>query len=232
MHAQKADDVYIHHHFTFNFTCMTGASLMPDIVAEMQAQGYYAHLHLAKSSVIQTLTVLGLKSSNEHRHGGKTGGVAWSDIVSDTEAVVAQYFGEMPHGTKCVVGMSFVGHSGIALVKQDLMHRIAFHDAGLMTDAGHVPYGGVFMQTNAQDAGNRVVSCMTTVTCFNECKEGWNMHNQQLMVAHSTQDKVRGVRGKIACPFFDSDSSVHIQDGGKGENASHRLFYVFALLFF
>jgi len=40
---------------------MTGASLMPAIVAEMQAQGYYAHLHLAKSSVIQKLTVLGLK---------------------------------------------------------------------------------------------------------------------------------------------------------------------------
>jgi len=32
--------------------------------------------------------------------------------------------------------------------------------------------------------------------------------------------------------FFDSDSSVHIQDGGKGENASHKLFHVFALLFF
>jgi len=44
---------------------------MPAIVAEMQAQGYYAHLHLAKSSVIQTLTVLGLKSSHEHRHGGQ-----------------------------------------------------------------------------------------------------------------------------------------------------------------
>jgi len=73
---------------------------------------------------------------------------------------------------------------------------------------------------------------MTTVTCFNECKEGWNMHNQQFMVAHGVQDEVRGVGGKIACPFFDSDSSVHIQDGVKGENASHRLFYVFALLFF
>ena len=43
MHAQQTDSVYIHHHFTFNFTCMTGASLMPAIVAEMQAQGYYAH---------------------------------------------------------------------------------------------------------------------------------------------------------------------------------------------
>ena len=52
------------------------------------------------------------------------------------------------------------------------------------------------------------------------------------MVARGVQDEVRGVRGKIACPFLDSDSSVHNQDGGKGENASHRLFYVFALLFF
>jgi len=99
--------------------------------------------------------------------------------------------------------MSFVGPSGLALVKQDLMHRITFHDAGHMKDAGHVPYEGVFMQTNAQDTGNRVVSTMTTVTCFNECKEGWNMHNQQLMVVHGVQDEVRGVGGKIACPFFE-----------------------------
>jgi len=114
------------------------------------------------------LTVLGLKSSHEHRYGGKTEGVAWSDMVADTEAVVAQYFGEVPEGTKYVVGMSFVRPSGLALVNQDLMHRITFHDARHMKDAGHVPYGGVFKQTNAQDTGNRVVSCMTTVTCFNE----------------------------------------------------------------
>jgi len=72
-------------------------------------------------------------------------GVAWSDIVTDTEAVVAQCFGEVPHGTKYVVGISFVGPSGLALVKQDFMHSITFHDAGHMKDAGHVPYGGVFM---------------------------------------------------------------------------------------
>ena len=44
-------------------------------------------------------------------------------------------------------------------MNQDLMNRITFHDARHMKDAGHVPYGGVFKQTNAQDAGNRVVSC-------------------------------------------------------------------------
>jgi len=38
MHVQEADNVYIHHHFTCNFTCMAGASLMPAILAEMQAQ--------------------------------------------------------------------------------------------------------------------------------------------------------------------------------------------------
>mmetsp|Transcript_42007 Transcript_42007/g.61734 ORF Transcript_42007/g.61734 Transcript_42007/m.61734 type:complete len:122 (+) Transcript_42007:373-738(+) len=81
----------------------SGASPMPAIVAEMQAQGHYAHLYLAKSAFIQKLTVLGLKSSHEHRHGGKTGGVAWSDMVANTEAVVAQYFGELPEGTKYVV---------------------------------------------------------------------------------------------------------------------------------
>jgi len=102
----------------------------------------YAYLQLSKSSVIQKLTVLGLKSSHEHRHGVKTGCVAWSDIVIDTETVVVQYFGEAPHGTKYVVGMSFVGPSGLALVKQDFMHRITFHDAGHMKDAGHVLYGG------------------------------------------------------------------------------------------
>ena len=65
---------------------------------------------------------------------------------------------------------------------------------------------------------------MTTVTCFNECKEGWNMHNQQLMVAHGVQDEVRGVGGKIACPFLDSDSSVHIQDGAR-EKVHHTDFF-------
>jgi len=49
---------------------------------------------------------------------------------------------------------------------------------------------------------------------------------------HGMQDEVRGVGGKIACPFLDSDLSVHIQDACKGENASHRFFYVYALLFF
>jgi len=88
---------------------MTEASLMPAIVAEIQAQRYYAHLHLAKSAVIQKLTVLGLQCSHEHRYGGKTEGVAWSDMVADTKAVIAQYFCEVPEGSKYVVGMSFVG---------------------------------------------------------------------------------------------------------------------------
>jgi len=65
----RAENRYIHHYFTFNFRCMAGTSLMTVIVAEMQVQGYYAHIRLAKSSVIQTLTVLGLKSSHEYRHG-------------------------------------------------------------------------------------------------------------------------------------------------------------------
>ena len=39
--------------------------------------------------------------------------------------MVAQYFGEVPRGTQYVVGMSFVGPSGLAQVKQDLMHCIA-----------------------------------------------------------------------------------------------------------
>jgi len=194
---------------------MTGASLMPAIVAERQAQGYYAHLHLAKSAFIQKLTVQGLKSSHEHHQEGKRGGVLWNDMVANTESVVAEYCGEVPQGTQYAVGMSFVGPSG-------LMHRITFHDAGHMKDAGHVPYAGVFMQTNALDSGHRVVSCMTTYTCFNKCKEGWNIHNQQLILARGVQDKVLDVGGKIACPFFDSDSSVYIQDGGKGENALYR----------
>jgi len=140
--------------------------------------------------------------------------------------MVAQYFGEVPRGTQYVVGMSFVGSS-----KQDLMHRITFHDAGHMKHEGHVPYSGTYMQTNALDSGHKVVSYMTTYTYFNECKEGWKIHNEQLMLAHGVQADVRGVGGQIACPFFDSDFSVHIQDGGKGENASHRLFFVMALLF-
>jgi len=95
-----------------------------------------------------------------------------------------------------------------------------------MEDTVHVPYGGVFIQTNAQDVGNRTVSCMTVVTCFNECKEGWNMHNQYLMVTHGVQDEVRGIGDKIACPFFDSDSSVHIQDGER-EKTHHTDFFTF-----
>ena len=67
-------------------------------------------------------------------------GVQWTDIAADTESVVAQYFGEVPQGTQYVVGMSFVGPSGLAQVKQDLMHRITFHDAGHMKHQGHVPY--------------------------------------------------------------------------------------------
>jgi len=181
---------------------------------------------LAKSSFIQRLTVQGLKSTHEHRKEGKRGGVPWTDIVADTESMVAQYFGEVPRGTQYVVGMSFVGPS-----KQDLMHRITFHDAGHMKHEGHVPYSGTYMQTNALDSGHKVVSCMTTYTYFNECKEGWKIHNEQLMLAHGVQADVRGVGGQIACPFFDSDFSVHIQDGGKEENASHRLFFVMALLF-
>jgi len=204
---------------------------MQAIVAQMQAQGYYAHLHSAKSAFIQKLTVQGLKSSHEHCQGGKRGGVPWSDMVAITESVVAKYFGEVPQGTQYVLGMSFVRPSGLAQVKQVLMHHITFHDAGHMKDAGDVPYAEVFMQTNVLGSGHKVVSCMTTYTCFNECKEGMNIHNQHLILPCGVQDEVRGVGGKIACPSFDSDSSVHIQDGGKGENASHRLFFMFALLF-
>jgi len=73
--------------------------------------------------------------------------------------------------------MSFVGPSGLAPMKQDLMHRITLY-----------------------------------------------MHNQQIMVAHGVQDEVRGVGGKIACPFFNSDSSVHIQDGAR-EKMHHTDFF-------
>ena len=41
MQAQEADNVYIHHHFTCSFTCMTGARLMPTIVSEMQAHDLF-----------------------------------------------------------------------------------------------------------------------------------------------------------------------------------------------
>ena len=80
---------------------MTGSSLMPAIVAEMRAQGYYAYLHLAKSSFIQRLTVQGLKSTHEHRKEGKRGGVPWTDIAADTESVVAQYFSANSASSSC-----------------------------------------------------------------------------------------------------------------------------------
>ena len=130
-------------------------------------------------------------------------------------------------------GHVLVGLSGLAMVQQDLMHRITFHYAGheKTASSGHVPYGGEYVQSNALDGGRKVVPIMTTFTCFNECKEGWNMQNQQPVF----------IECKMRCEAWEGRLRVHSwiqiclytsRMRAREKNASHRFFYVYALLFF
>ena len=72
---------------------------------------------------------------------------------------------------------------------------------------------------------------MTTFTCFNECKEGWNMQNQQPVF----------IECKMRCEAWEGRLRVHSwiqiclytsRMRAREKNASHRFFYVYALLFF
>lgn len=106
--------------------------MMPAIVAEMKESGYWAQLHVCSQPEIIEFTMKGLQSTFEHHSKKNQGGPKWATVSQEQRERVVEYFGQADPGTQYVLGMSFVGPSGLSMLAGDTLHRISFHDAAHM----------------------------------------------------------------------------------------------------